>query len=114
MDGDYKWILLKSKGCITGFYYEVPISSPIIRKLAVTSDAAPQSDLPFVAEYPMVGLPSTPISGPSAGLFLSTAILSNLRRVELCRIGNRCTGLLIHYLNGLSTALGQWHPLSTS
>jgi hypothetical protein len=55
-----------------------------------------------------------PIAGPNAGLFLSIAVLSNINKVDLCRVSNRCTGLLIHYLDGSTTTLGQWNGCHVS
>ncbi|RDL41647.1 uncharacterized protein BP5553_01626 [Venustampulla echinocandica] len=61
MTDKYKWILLKSKGCISGFYYEAPIS-PVITRLAVTSDATSQVDPPLTPQYATWGIPSPTIA----------------------------------------------------
>ena len=39
---------------------------------------------------------------------MSVASLSGLEKVDLCCVENRCIGILIHYMNGLSEVLGQW------
>jgi hypothetical protein len=49
-----------------------------------------------------------PIATPTC-LFLSIAVLSGLTTVRLCRVGNRCTGMLMHYGTGPTVVLGQWH-----
>jgi hypothetical protein len=49
-----------------------------------------------------------PFPGPTLGTFLSIAFLRTLKRVDLCRVSNRCIGILIHYVNGQSAVLGQW------
>ena len=48
------------------------------------------------------------IGTPKSGLFLSVASLNGLKKVDLCCVGNRCTGLLIHYVKGPTVPLGQW------
>ena len=109
MKGKYKWILLKCNGCIAGFYYENPTTRPTIIRLGITSDGTSSPDTALIPQYAACDFPSPPIAGPNAGLFLSVAVLSDLKRVELCHVASRCTGLLIHYMNGLSAVLGQWH-----
>jgi hypothetical protein len=105
----FKWIFLKNKGYVSGFYYENPASGPTIMRLGITSDGTSHSGTPLMPQYAEWGLPSPPIAGPNAGLFLSVAHLGNLKRVELCRVASRGTGLLIHYLDGSIAVLGQWN-----
>jgi hypothetical protein len=52
------------------------------------------------------GIP--PISSIGAGLFLSTAGLNDLEKVDLYWVSNRCIGIMIHYISGLTVVLGQW------
>lgn len=58
--------------------------------------------------------PSPPSKMVFSGLFLSVASLSKLERVDVCRRGCRCTGILIHYISGKCVALGQWHTDNAS
>ena len=37
-----------------------------------------------------------------------------MKRVELCRVNGRCTGLVIHYLDDTMSVLGQWHTVQSS
>ena len=109
MSNMYKWILLDKPGIITGFYFEKPIASPLIIRLGVTSDRNLGSKRHLNLIYCACNAPYLPLVGPNAGLFLSVAILSDLRKVELCQVGNRCTGVRIHYFYAPPVVLGQWH-----
>jgi hypothetical protein len=109
MGNRYKWILLDKPGFITGFYFEKPIASPVIMRLGVTRDRNSGSKGHPNLQYPACDAPYLPLVGPNAGLFLSVAVLSGLRKVELCRLGSRCTGVRIHYLRAPPVVLGQWH-----
>jgi hypothetical protein len=102
MENDYKWILLGSKGCITGFYYENSPPCSKIMRLGITSDNTHTTTTALTPQYHICEIP--PIAGPNAGLFLSVAILSGFEKVNLCRVLDRCTGILIHYVNGLMPA----------
>jgi hypothetical protein len=108
----YKWILLKKKRCVVGFYYENPTIGPTIIRLGIISDSTFLSDTTLMPRYAILGFPSPLIAGLNAGLFLLVAVLSNLKKIELCRVASRCTGLLIHYINGLSAVFRQWHTSS--
>lgn len=104
----YIWILLKSKGHVSGLYYEDPGSRKIITKLGISDDGiSPKATLLNPQYYCACVIPG--IAGPNVGLFLTVATLSDIRKVDLCRIGSRCTGILIHYHTGLKAVLGQWH-----
>ncbi|KAH8598585.1 hypothetical protein B0O99DRAFT_615449 [Bisporella sp. PMI_857] len=35
-------------------------------------------------------------------------------KVDVCRIGERCTGILMHYVNGRALVLGQWRAFCAS
>ncbi|KAK2795985.1 hypothetical protein FQN51_009530 [Onygenales sp. PD_10] len=63
-------------------------------------DVSPQS---LSYRYP----PS--IRGSPLGIFLSRASLSDIRGIETCSIGSRCTGMMITYTNGTQEVLGQWY-----
>jgi hypothetical protein len=102
----YKWILLKKKGCVVGFYYENPTTSPIIIRLGITSDNTSLSDIALMPRYAILGFPSPLIAGPNTRLFLLVVVLSNLKKVELYRVASRCTRLLIHYINSLNIVFG--------
>ncbi|KAH6718638.1 hypothetical protein BKA61DRAFT_431482, partial [Leptodontidium sp. MPI-SDFR-AT-0119] len=60
-------------------------------------------------QYIACNMPPNPSAGADAGLYLSFASLSGLKEVRLCRLGNRCTGIMIHYLHSPPVVLGQWH-----
>jgi hypothetical protein len=42
------------------------------------------------------------------------AKFDQVQKIDLCCIADRCTGLLIHYLDNNSAALGQWYPENSS
>ena len=109
MANKYKWIPIKNQGYVTGFYYEKPIAGPEIMRLGVIGDSNSKSITHLNLQYPVCHHPYLPSVGPNTGLFLSVAILSSLQRVELCRVANRCTRVMIHYLKGLPVVLRQWH-----
>lgn len=75
-------------------------------RLGVTGDGVPLKTAPLTPQYRVCRIP--PIGSIGAGLFLSTAVLSGLDKVDLCRVSNRCIGMLIHYISGLTIVLGQW------
>jgi hypothetical protein len=110
MQNEYKWVLLRNKGCVTGLYYENSLSK--IMRLGVIGDGTPPTTTPLTPQYPVCKIP--PIAGPDAGLFLSVAILSDLEKVDLCCVSNRCIGMLIQYTNGPIAVLGQWRTVGVS
>jgi hypothetical protein len=93
-------------GCVTGLYYENRPSCRKIMRLGVTGDDVPLKTTPLTPQYRVCRIP--PIGSIGAGLFLSTAVLSGLDKVDLCHVSNRCIGMLIHYTSGLTVVLGQW------
>ncbi|KAH9208844.1 hypothetical protein DL95DRAFT_32875 [Leptodontidium sp. 2 PMI_412] len=105
----FKWILLQHEGYIAGLYYENVKSGMTIMRLGVIGDGTAPGATPLQPQYHNCGFPSPPIGAPNAGLFLSFAVLHGLERVDVCRVKNRCTGLMIHYLSGRTSVLGQWH-----
>jgi hypothetical protein len=106
----YEWILLDTRGYIAGLYYETP-GIPIITRLGVTGDGLVLSEMPpnVVPQYLECDAPELSTGGPGTRLFLSVANCSDLKRVEVCRVGNRCSGMLIHYFTAIPVVLGQWH-----
>ncbi len=42
--------------------------------------------------------------------FLTTGTLSGARKLQIRKLGSRCTGLCIYHNDGLVEALGQWNP----
>jgi hypothetical protein len=104
MGNQYKWILLENGGCVTGLYCENSLST--IMRIGVVGDGTSPTTTPLTPQYSLCPIP--PIAGPNAGLFLSVAILSDLEKVDLCRVSNRCIGIMIQYTNGLIIVLGQW------
>ena len=109
MANRHKWILLRNWGCIAGFYYEKPIAHPVIMRLGVIGDGNSDLKTHQIPQFPVCDSPYLPLVGLGAGLFLSVAVLDGLKRVELCRVANRCTRVMIHYLKALPVVLGQWH-----
>ena len=91
MDNLYKWILLKSKGCITGFYYEN--SSSTIIGLSVTDDDVSSIAPPLTPQYHACIFP--PFPSPNGGTFLSVADLRAFKKVDLYHVSNRYIGILI-------------------
>jgi hypothetical protein len=71
-------------------------------RLGVVSDDTAQLAIPMLPQYANWDFPSPPIAGPNAGLFLSLAVLSDIKRADVCSVDGRCTGLLIYYLKGRS------------
>ncbi|PVH70804.1 hypothetical protein DL98DRAFT_373904, partial [Cadophora sp. DSE1049] len=110
----YKWILLRHEGYITGLYHENVKSGMAIMRLGVIGDGTALGAAPLQPQYHNCGFPSPPIGAPNAGLFLSFAVLHGLERVDICRVKTRCTGLMIHYLGGRISVLGQWHASCAS
>jgi hypothetical protein len=107
MDGRYIWVLLQHSGLISGIYYESPNSALPIGNLGVTGDQSIVRAAPLIPKY--LNYPdSNPIGCPSDGVFLSSAVLHDVRKIDVCRINARCTGMLLRYLNGVCVFLGQW------
>jgi hypothetical protein len=82
------------------------VSCGNIMRLGVIGDGIPLKTTPLTPQYRVCRIPL--IGSIGAGLFLSTAVLSGLEKVDLCRVSNRCIGILIHYISGLIVVLGQW------
>jgi hypothetical protein len=105
----YKWILLGNQGYITGFYYEKPIARPVIIRFGVIRDGNSELKTHQTPQFPAYDSPYLLLVGPDAGLFLSIAVLSGLKKVELCRVANCCTKVIINYFRALPVVLRQWY-----
>ena len=40
--------------------------------------------------------------------------MQDLKKAYVCRVGERCMGLLLHYHKKPPAVLGQWHPVDLS
>jgi hypothetical protein len=112
MNDKYKWILLDQPGSITGFYFEWP-KSAVIMRIGVTRESNSVGTGSPNLKFTACDAPRLARVGPNAGLFMSVADLSNLRKVEICRVGIRCTGLKLYYLQTPTAVLGQWHTTTS-
>ena len=112
MEDAYKWVLLKKHGTVAGFYYET--STREIMRIGVHGDEMSSIPNPLKPRYLIHGGSTPRIGNPNSGLFLSVASLDGFRKIDLCFVGNRCTGLLVHYVKSPAVALGQWHTSSDS
>ncbi len=54
------------------------------------------------------------IDNPNSGFFPSVISLSGLKKVDLCYVGNRGSGILIYYIKGPIVALGQRYTAQAS
>ena len=55
------------------------------------------------------------IDGTTAtGLFVSIGTFSYVQRLQVRKVGGRCTGMCIHHSNGTIEVLGQWDPSQDS
>lgn len=100
--------MLKQIGCIVGLYFE---NSNKIRRLGVIGDG----HLAEVGEVPLPRYetcdPTLPFIGfLGRSLFMNDARIHDLESVIICRVGRRCIGMLIHYVdtNVPAIVLGQW------
>ncbi|TGO73619.1 hypothetical protein BELL_0346g00070 [Botrytis elliptica] len=104
----YRWVMLKHRGCISGFYFE---NSTEIRRLGVIGD----DNLTEVDEIPLPRYETCDPVRPLIGflgrtLFMNDAKIQDFKSITICRVGSRCIGMLIHYLdtNMPPVVLGQW------
>jgi hypothetical protein len=104
-----KWIFLQSTGYVTGFYYENPRWPTSLTSLGIVSDGLHLKVPPLTPQY--YDSPDWPLIATPTHLYVSIANFVGLKTVHLCRVGNRCTGMLIHYVVGPTVVLGQWHSL---
>jgi hypothetical protein len=106
----YKWVLLcPNEGCLSGLFYEDVNSGRTIKRLGAISDGTTARAASLRPQYHNFDFPSPLIGSPNAGLFLSYAVFTDLKSVDVCHVNQRCTGMLISYADGLTSVLGQWH-----
>jgi hypothetical protein len=103
----YKWILLRNQGCIIGFYYKKLIACPVIMRFGVIKDENSELKTHQTLQFPVYNNPYFLLVGPDTGLFLSIAVLSDLKKVKLCRVVNCCTRVMISYFKALPIVLKQ-------
>lgn len=98
------------------FYDALSVSSSVnIMSIGITTDTnsgnTPAADIPSIpitGETPMMD--GTIVTGP----FVSKATLTHVERLEVRKVGNRCTGLCIYRTDGVPEILGQWDPSQRS
>ena len=78
-------------------------------RLGVIGDGTAARAAPLPPQYHICDVPFPSVGTPSADLFLSLAMLSDLEVVHVCYVNKRCTGMLIRYHNNHTVVLGQWH-----
>lgn len=110
---DWKWILLKSKGCVSGFYFENSRYPKSTKRLGITYDDFPKGHYPPTLQYYASASGHSRIDGLNH-LFLSVGTFNDFRKVDLCRRENRCTGMLVQHLSGTTAVLGQWYSPDVS
>ncbi|TEY35479.1 hypothetical protein BOTCAL_0589g00010 [Botryotinia calthae] len=106
--GQYQWAMLQHVGRISGFYYE---NAPRIKRIGVIGDnknvSRAENQLPRyetrVPEQPYLGNPQ----------FVTDAVIDSLKTVNICRVGTRCVGVFIRYLDPEMSpvTLGQWYVI---
>ena len=107
-----RWILLHHDSP-SGFYYTR--LNRQITGFGISGEVSPSRPDALKPKQYVTSTPSPPSTMIFSGLFLSVASLSKIQRVDLCRCGSRCTGILITYTSGKSVALGQYtHDASHS
>ncbi|ESZ96609.1 hypothetical protein SBOR_2976 [Sclerotinia borealis F-4128] len=103
---NYSWVLLTHTGCVSGFYFE---NAPQIRRIGIVSDGkdAPNAETRLPRYETCKPMPPY-LGNPQ---FVNDAIIHDLEAVTMCRVGTRCVGILIRYLDAdLPPAiLGQWY-----
>jgi hypothetical protein len=75
-------------------------------RLGITGNSILLKTIPLTPQYCVCRIP--PIGSIGTGLFLSTAVLNSLDKVDLYRVSNCCIGMLIYYISSLTVVLGQW------
>ena len=107
----FRWILLHHSEP-SSFYYTR--FNEQITGFGICGETAPSRLDASKPQHYVTSTPSPPSRLIFAGLFLSVALLSRHERLEVCRRGYRCTGILIHYVSGKRVALGQWYTKDAS
>jgi hypothetical protein len=88
-----------------------PSDGPANFETRITSNATPLESPPMTPQYHAKSWLRSPSSNRIG--FPSVAIFSDLQKVDLCRVTNRCIGMLIQYISGKTEILGQWRSRST-
>ncbi|TAQ90662.1 hypothetical protein B7494_g961 [Chlorociboria aeruginascens] len=107
----YKWIL-KGSGCVSGFYYENPHYASEFESLGIESHDPSQTSPLLPPQYH--NCLSWPAIASAHDVYISVAVMRDLKEAYMCRVGDRCTGMLLHYHTRPPTVLGQWHPVDAS
>lgn len=98
---------MKQSGCVAGFYFE---NSTRIRRLGVIGDGKLATEGVPIPRYETCE-PTLPYIGFfGKSLFVNDAKIEDLNSVVACKIGARCIGILIDYIDETMPAavLGQW------
>ncbi|KAF7908443.1 uncharacterized protein EAF01_004198 [Botrytis porri] len=109
----YQWHRLTSHGETTGIYVEN--SDWTLRNFNIISDRNEVEPMQPILHYetpkqrPHIYFPQNSRYG-DYDLYFSSAKFSQMKRVTLCRINERCMGILINYLDKPPVVLGQCHP----
>ncbi|KAF7925980.1 hypothetical protein BELL_0346g00080 [Botrytis elliptica] len=108
----YEWYRLTFEGQITGIC--VQNSDWTLKNFNIISDGNEVEPVQPLLHY------ETPRQRPpkyqysNLGLYFSSGKFSQMKRVTLCRINERCAGILIHYLYKPPVVLGQWYKPEVS
>lgn len=120
----YKLVADESRGALLGLYYDD--SSGIFQMTSFgvfcspTAVRGPSSEPASLSVPPSIFVPASlsvpnyrPIlprlGGSEWNHFSSQAALKDVSYLETCSIDGRCTGMILTYLDGHQSVLGQWH-----
>jgi hypothetical protein len=112
-----QWVCLQSHGFATGIYFE---NSSRIRNIGVSSDHESPLAPPVRPTYSVYQHMPFDVGALCHGAFkqhgfhVSTARLDALSVITICRVGDRCVGMQMQYLDGDMKVLGQWYPETES
>ncbi|KAF5872981.1 putative btb poz domain protein [Botrytis fragariae] len=113
----YQWNRLTFHGQITGICVEN--FEWTLKNFNIISDGNEVEPMQPLLHYetpkqrPYIYLPQNSKYG-DYDLYFSSAKFSQMKRVTLCRINERCMGILIHYLFKPPVVLGQWYKPEVS
>ncbi|KAF7952287.1 uncharacterized protein EAE97_001784 [Botrytis byssoidea] len=102
----YHWAMLQYNGRISGFYYE---NAPGIKRIGVIGDDKEMSRAEIQLPRYETHVPEEPyLANPQ---FVNDAAIDSLKTVNVCRVGTRCVGIFIRYLDLAMSpvTLGQWY-----
>ncbi len=113
----YEWKSLGANkdGHVSGFYYDaLKVSGKRIMTIGLTWHCGSiKFSLPKTSTFPRLwNFPA--IGGPNTGIFVSIASLRDINHIEVCKVGARCTGMLIHHKDESVDVLGQWYTAQGS